>query len=120
MRLGAFGFAAQYQQTPTARGGNLIKLEWLSATYRALPARFDSLVLSLDTAYKTGASNDYSAAVVIGTLRAPRDGSPRVTIWSTPGAANLSSPSSNAKSSSSMRRGVRTRSSSRMPRRAIR
>ena len=54
-----FGFAAQYQQAPTARGGNLIKLEWLSATYRALPARFDSLVMSLDTAYKTGASNDY-------------------------------------------------------------
>jgi hypothetical protein len=79
-----------------------MKLEWLSATYRALPPRFDSLVLSLDTAYKTGASNDYSAAFVIGTLRAPRTVHPRATIWSTPGAASLSSLSSNAKSSSSM------------------
>ena len=108
VRLGAFGFAAQYQQAPTARGGNLIKLEWLSATYRALPTRFDSLVLSLDTAYKTGASNDYSAAVVIGVLHRPRDGSPRVTIWSTPGAASSSSPSSSASWLSSIRPGVPT------------
>ena len=48
----------------------------MNATYRSIPARSDSIVLSLDTAYKTGASNDYSAAVVIGVLRKPRDGSP--------------------------------------------
>ncbi len=76
LRLGPYAYSAQYQQAPVARGGNLIKQDWLSATYRALPARFDSLVLSLDTAFKTGASNDYSAAIVIGTLNAPRDGSP--------------------------------------------
>ena len=76
VRLGSYGFAAQYQQSPTAREGNLVKLDWLSATYRALPERFDSIVLSLDTAFKTGASNDYSAALVIGTLHRPRDGSP--------------------------------------------
>jgi predicted phage terminase large subunit-like protein len=76
IRLGTYGFAAQYQQSPTAREGNLIKLDWLSATYRARPVDFDSTVLSLDTAFKTGDSNDYSAAVVIRTLNAPRDGSP--------------------------------------------
>ena len=76
VRLGPFAFAAQYLQAPVSREGNLIKLDWLNATYRAMPARFDSIVLSLDTAYKTGASNDYSAAVVIGMLRKPRDGSP--------------------------------------------
>jgi phage terminase large subunit-like protein len=48
----------------------------MNATYRSKPARFDSIVLSLDTAYKTGASNDYSAAVIIGRLRAPRDATP--------------------------------------------
>jgi predicted phage terminase large subunit-like protein len=73
-RLGGFAFQAQYQQDPTAREGNLIKREWLTATWRTLPPRFDSLLLALDTAYKTGATNDYSAAVVIGTLRAARDG----------------------------------------------
>ena len=75
-RLGSFGFQSQYQQSPTAREGNLIKVEWLTATYRAIPPSFDSLVISVDTAFKTGASNDYSAAVVIGSVRSPRDGSP--------------------------------------------
>ncbi len=75
-RLGSFGFQSQYQQSPTAREGNTIKADWLTATYRAIPRRFDSLVMSIDTAFKTGAANDYSAAVVIGTLRAPREGSP--------------------------------------------
>ena len=76
VRLGQFAYDAQYMQAPVSREGNLIKLDWMNATYRSKPARFDSIVLSLDTAYKTGASNDYSAAVVIGTLRARRDGSP--------------------------------------------
>src|SRR5262249_46600218 len=76
IRLGSYGFAAQYQQSPTAREGNLFKVDWLSPTYPALPGRFDSIVLSLDTACKTGASTDYSAAVVIGALHGPRDGLP--------------------------------------------
>jgi hypothetical protein len=54
VRLGSYGLAAQYQQSPTAREGNLLKLDWLSPTYPALPGRFDSIVLSLDTAFKTG------------------------------------------------------------------
>jgi predicted phage terminase large subunit-like protein len=76
VRLGQFAYDAQYMQAPVSREGNLIKLDWMNATYRVIPARFDSIVLSLDTAYKTAASNDYSAAVVIGVLRKPRDGSP--------------------------------------------
>src|SRR5208337_1762505 len=56
--------------------GNLIKFEWLTSIYRAIPKRFDSLVMSVDTAFKTGALNDYTAVLIIGTLRAPSDGSP--------------------------------------------
>lgn len=76
VRLGSFAFASQYMQAPVSREGNLIKAEWLTATYRAgaLPPKFDSIVLSLDSAFKTGISNDYSAIVVIGTLRGARDG----------------------------------------------
>jgi predicted phage terminase large subunit-like protein len=48
----------------------------LTPTYRSIPQQFDSVVITIDTAFKTGASNDYSAALVIGTLRTPRDGSP--------------------------------------------
>jgi predicted phage terminase large subunit-like protein len=76
LRLGSFAFASQYMQAPVSREGNLFKTEWLTATYRAgaLPPKFDSIVLSLDTAFKTGISNDYSAMVVIGTLHRPHDG----------------------------------------------
>lgn len=76
VRLGQYAFQAQYMQAPVSREGNLIKHEWLSETYRAgqLPQRFDSIALSLDTAFKTSSSNDYSAVVIIGTLRKPRDG----------------------------------------------
>lgn len=73
-RVGTFGFASQYQQAPVARGGNLIKAEWLSQCYRTIPTRFGSLVMAIDTAFKTGKSNDYSAAVIVGSLNAPRDG----------------------------------------------
>jgi predicted phage terminase large subunit-like protein len=76
IRLGSYAFAAQYLQAPVSREGNLIKVEWLTSIYRAgaLPPKFDSIVMSLDTAYKTGSSNDYSAVVIVGTLRGPRDG----------------------------------------------
>ncbi len=48
----------------------------MTASYRAIPQRFDSLMTSIDTTFKTGTANDFSAAVVIGTLNAPRDGYP--------------------------------------------
>ena len=54
LRPGLFAFAVQYQQALKARGGNLITFEWLTPIFRALPVRFESLVLSLDTAYKIG------------------------------------------------------------------
>jgi predicted phage terminase large subunit-like protein len=76
LRLGPFAFEAQCNQAPVSREGNLIKAEWLTATYRAgaLPSKFDSIVLSLDGAFKTGSTNDYSAIVVIGTLRSAHGG----------------------------------------------
>lgn len=46
----------------------------MSATYPAIPKRFDSLIMTIDTAFKTGTTNDFSAAVVIGSLNTPRDG----------------------------------------------
>src|SRR5262249_24426064 len=56
LRLGSYAYAAQYLQEPVSREGNLIKLEWTTPRYSTIPAHFDSIVLSLDTAYKTGAS----------------------------------------------------------------
>ena len=44
--------------------------EWLR-TYQPSTILFDRTIIALDTAFKAGASNDYSAAVVIGALDAP-------------------------------------------------
>jgi predicted phage terminase large subunit-like protein len=76
VRVGLFAFQSQYMQEPVSREGNLIKAEWLTSTYPSggLPPRFDSIITSLDTAYKTGSSNDFSAIVVLGTLRSARNG----------------------------------------------
>jgi predicted phage terminase large subunit-like protein len=67
LRMGSFAFDSQYLQAPTSRGGNLFKAEHL-VRYSDLPQRFDRMVMSLDTAFKTGPSNDYSAAVLVGVL----------------------------------------------------
>ena len=70
-RLGSYAYSAQYLQEPVPRGGALFREEWLHRTYREPPAHFDKLIISLDTAFKTGESADYSAVVVIGLLTAP-------------------------------------------------
>jgi predicted phage terminase large subunit-like protein len=72
-RLGSFGFQAQYQQNPTPREGSLFKTAWIRR-YALLPARADWIVMALDTAYRTGATNDYSAAVVVAYVASRRDG----------------------------------------------
>jgi predicted phage terminase large subunit-like protein len=69
---GSFAFAAQYMQNPVPRGGALFKEEWLRQSYRTIPRVFDGgIVLSLDTAYKTSSTSDFSAGVIVGHLKHP-------------------------------------------------
>jgi predicted phage terminase large subunit-like protein len=75
LRLGAYGFACQYQQNPVPRGGNFYKRDWFGR-FATIPDRFDETVVSLDTAFKETESADYSAAVVIGIVRTQREGGP--------------------------------------------
>lgn len=63
--LGEYGFAGQYQQRPTPLEGGLIKNSWLHF-YNHLPDKLTHIVLSWDTAAKTGEHNAYSACVVLG------------------------------------------------------
>ncbi len=65
--IGGSAWAALYQQRPAAAEGAIFRREWWQ-TYTAatLPARFESIVLSLDTAFKAGAANDYSVGLVLG------------------------------------------------------
>ena len=65
--LGEFAFAGQYQQSPVPLGGGMIKEEWIH-TYdlQRLPASFEMIVQSWDTASKTHQFADYSACVTLG------------------------------------------------------
>ena len=65
--LGSASFAAQYQQSPTPREGLMVKAAWFPR-YAAtdLPARFDYVLLSCDTANKVSELSDYTALTVWG------------------------------------------------------
>lgn len=72
--LGPYAFSAQYQQSPTPRGGGLIKEAWWqvhqvikkeTGGYRFVPDIEPIFVLaSLDTAFSEKETNDYSAMTV--------------------------------------------------------
>ena len=62
-------FSAQYQQSPTLPGGNLIKLEWFG-TYDGPPRRdrYEAIAQSWDTASVPGIDNDYSVCTTWGLI----------------------------------------------------
>lgn len=68
--LGAYGFAAQYQQRPAPADGGIVKRAWFRR-YRTPPARPLRIVQSWDTAHKAAALNDPS---VCGTWAETEDG----------------------------------------------
>jgi predicted phage terminase large subunit-like protein len=65
--VGEWIFAGQYQQSPLPLGGGMVKREWFR-TYgpEDLPERFDSVLLSVDTANKPSELSDYSAFTIWG------------------------------------------------------
>lgn len=66
-RLNPREFAALYQQQPYIQGGNLLKTEWWRYYPTDLkPERFQSLVITVDTAFKKNEQADYSVFVVAG------------------------------------------------------
>jgi hypothetical protein len=65
---GPYAWAAQYQQTPEARGGGIFQRDWWQPWEPAdgkFPP-FSYVVVSVDSAYTEDESNDPSAAVVLG------------------------------------------------------
>lgn len=60
-------FSGQYQQAPVPIGGGMIKTDWLQFYEpKDLPAKFDLVVQSWDTASKVNDFNDFSVCVTIG------------------------------------------------------
>lgn len=79
--LGSFGYAGQYQQEPTARGGGILKRDWwqlwdndeaklmgIAPDNDDIPnyPRFEFILASLDTAFTAKTENDPSAMTVWG------------------------------------------------------
>ena len=65
--IGEYNFAGQYQQAPSPLGGGMIKSSWF-ATYRSdeLPANFERVVQSWDTANKATELSDFSVCTTWG------------------------------------------------------
>lgn len=76
--LGPYGYAGQYQQAPTPRGGGIFQRDWWQLwgnpnnpddpEFKRFPS-CDYIVGSLDTAFTTDTENDYSAMTVWGVYR---------------------------------------------------
>jgi predicted phage terminase large subunit-like protein len=65
--LGEYNFAGQYQQAPAPLGGGLVKEAWFRRYDSGeLPARFDQVVQSWDTANKPTELSDYSVCTTWG------------------------------------------------------
>jgi predicted phage terminase large subunit-like protein len=65
--LGEYNFAGQYQQTPAPLGGGLVKFAWFKKYAAAdLPAPFEMVFQSWDTANKATELNDYSVCTTWG------------------------------------------------------
>ena len=62
----AYHFAAQYQQNPTPREGNMVKAEWLKFYDPGSEPTFIRTFQSWDTANKAGDLNDFSVCTTWG------------------------------------------------------
>jgi len=64
---GEYNFAGQYQQAPAPLGGGLVKAEWFKIyTAADLPAKFEMIFQSWDTANKPTELSDYSVCTTWG------------------------------------------------------
>src|SRR6202171_5492865 len=65
--IGGAAWSALYQQRPAAAEGAIFKRHWWRYwNAPMLPPRFETVLISLDTAFKAGSSNDYSVGIVLG------------------------------------------------------
>jgi predicted phage terminase large subunit-like protein len=66
--IGGAAWASLYQQRPSAAEGAVFKREWFR-TYREVPTAFTKILQSWDTAFKTGAENDFSVCTTWGATQ---------------------------------------------------
>lgn len=83
----AYLWAGQYQQDPVPRGGGLFKEDWIQPFNVATGASFEwpggrplFVLASLDTAFKEGEQNDYSALTIWGAYDDAKTGNRRILL----------------------------------------
>jgi predicted phage terminase large subunit-like protein len=64
-RLGTNGYAGQYEQRPSAKGGSIFRESWFANRYRSMP-EFVAVGTFWDTSLKEKEENDESAFVTVG------------------------------------------------------
>ena len=69
--LGSQMWNALYQQRPSAQEGNVFKRDWWKS-YRALPARFDTIIQSWDMSFKDKSTSDFVVGQVWGKVGSNR------------------------------------------------
>src|SRR5271155_147533 len=68
-KIGEYNFAGQYQQAPAPLGGGLVKPAWFKRYLpEELPARFERVVQSWDTANKASELSDFSVCTSWGIV----------------------------------------------------
>ena len=67
LELGSAAFAAQYQQSPQADEGGMVRPWWFTR-YQSRPPECERIILSWDTAIKGGKQHDASVCLVFGEL----------------------------------------------------
>lgn len=67
--IGEFAFAGQYQQLPMPQEGGLIKKRWLQYYNEKDSIQFTKILMSWDTANKSGVNNAYSVCLTLGVTR---------------------------------------------------
>jgi len=67
--IGEYNFAGQYQQAPAPLGGGLVKAAWFRhCAQDEMPAKFERIVQSWDTASKASELSDFSVCTSWGIL----------------------------------------------------
>lgn len=77
----AYAWAGQYQQSPTVRGGGVIREDWWQTWASPELPLLGTVVAALDTAIKEGQENDFNAFQTWGAFSGT-DGSPKLILTS--------------------------------------
>lgn len=77
---GTYGWAGQYQQSPTVRGGGMIRRDWWNLWAGKSFPDFGTVVASLDTALEEKTTNDLNALTGWGAFPHEETGGPQLML----------------------------------------